>query len=61
MRQLAREAEDVLSLTSTDFHCVDEHYLDPPKDLALARAKYGLEEDEFRVVPPGRTLSWGRE
>lgn len=38
----------------------DEHYLEPPKELARAREQVGLDEEEFKVVPPGRTLSWSR-
>lgn len=34
----------------------DEGYLDPPKDLAIAREKWGVSEEAFRTVPPGRTL-----
>lgn len=34
----------------------DEHYLEPPKDLALARVAHGLTDDEFCVVPQGRTI-----
>lgn len=34
----------------------DEHYLDPPKDLAIARKKYGVPEENFCTIPPGQTL-----
>lgn len=35
----------------------DEHYLDPPKDLALARIYHNIaEEGVFDAIPPGRTL-----
>ncbi|KAK4701931.1 N-acyl-phosphatidylethanolamine-hydrolyzing phospholipase D, partial [Phenoliferia sp. Uapishka_3] len=34
----------------------DEHYLAPPKDLAIAREKHGLGERDFCVVPQGRTI-----
>ncbi|ORY82377.1 beta-lactamase superfamily domain-domain-containing protein [Leucosporidium creatinivorum] len=39
----------------------DEHYLEPPKELARAREQIGMDEDEFKVVPPGRTLWWSKE
>ncbi|GAA94079.1 uncharacterized protein L969DRAFT_96653 [Mixia osmundae IAM 14324] len=34
----------------------DEYYDDPPKDLARARAKLGIDSKAFDVVPVGRTI-----
>lgn len=36
----------------------DEHYLQPAKDLAIARRAHGIADEDFQTVPPGRTLSW---
>ncbi|KDE07535.1 hypothetical protein MVLG_02206 [Microbotryum lychnidis-dioicae p1A1 Lamole] len=38
----------------------DEHYLEPPKMLELARKKWDFQEGRFEVVRPGRTGCWKR-
>lgn len=34
----------------------DEHYLQPPLDLAVAREKFAVRMCDFDTIPPGRTL-----